>query len=258
MNLKKISMIVAGIAATLFPSLTSSASENYINHVILEEKAYQMPLTPLYSDAEINSYDRIINDISTTKDDDGYTLSKICYESERDVNNGYYRFLMSKRYMKLPYYVAKIDEGYYYGIYNKDYDLIRSCMNKEYEEQINAIYDGLSEYLLRADDTQKVIIIENVVAEYFDYDEDKAMSSFAESLKWHTGVCSDFSFLFDALGKKCGLDTVVVFGYYKEQSHAWNEVKLNGKWYIMDCTRTERDGYGLSGYNENYHAYAGY
>ena len=66
-----------------------------------------------------------------------------------------------------------------------------------------------------------------------------------EILKTRTGVCSGFASLYKDLAKAMGLDVVVVDGYAKgygyvgnttEINHAWNAVKINNKWYLLDST----------------------
>ncbi len=62
-----------------------------------------------------------------------------------------------------------------------------------------------------------------------------------------TAVCQGYSNLVSALGKEMGIKTFVIsgyskgYGYQKGQEfevtdHAWNAVKLDGKWYLLDAT----------------------
>ena len=46
-------------------------------------------------------------------------------------------------------------------------------------------------------------------------------------------VCGGFANAFMSLGKACGLDVKYVF----EIEHAFNIVKLDGKWYAVDATK---------------------
>jgi transglutaminase/protease-like cytokinesis protein 3 len=67
-----------------------------------------------------------------------------------------------------------------------------------------------------------------------------------EILKTRKSVCSGFANLYQALAKAMELDVVVVDGYAKgygyvvgnttEINHAWNAVKINNKWYLLDST----------------------
>ncbi len=66
-------------------------------------------------------------------------------------------------------------------------------------------------------------------------------------LKRRTGVCSGYANLFQALGKAMGLQVEVVEGWSKgygyvtnqldtEPNHAWNAVRINGVWYLVEST----------------------
>lgn len=65
--------------------------------------------------------------------------------------------------------------------------------------------------------------------------------------KNRVSVCQGYSELFVILGRGLGLETELISGYAKGYSysngrgfsgtnHAWNRVKINGKWYFMDST----------------------
>lgn len=50
-------------------------------------------------------------------------------------------------------------------------------------------------------------------------------------------VCGGYAMLFSALAKEAGLESVYVSGYVGDASlHAWNMVKLDGKWVVVDTT----------------------
>jgi hypothetical protein len=57
------------------------------------------------------------------------------------------------------------------------------------------------------------------------------------------GVCAGYSLLLEALGKAAGLEIVYVTGDARTtgnplvgEAHAWNAVKIEGRWYLMDAT----------------------
>jgi Transglutaminase-like superfamily len=67
-------------------------------------------------------------------------------------------------------------------------------------------------------------------------------------LRQRLAVCDGYAGLFEALARRVGLQAVVVsghgkgFGYHAGQAlagpadHAWNAVRLNGAWYLLDAT----------------------
>ncbi len=73
-------------------------------------------------------------------------------------------------------------------------------------------------------------------------------------LKNRKGVCQGYAQLFEALAKKMGLTEAFITGYAKLPAgktvnnmpggpHAWNAVKIDGRWQLFDST------HGAGGYN---------
>ena len=56
-----------------------------------------------------------------------------------------------------------------------------------------------------------------------------------------TGVCQSYAYAFDYLCELAGLDCIIVtgdiFGYLP---HAWNKVKIDNEWYVIDVTNNEK------------------
>lgn len=52
------------------------------------------------------------------------------------------------------------------------------------------------------------------------------------------GICYDYSALFASIQRSQGVPTRLVKGYsrFVEGYHAWNEIFINGSWYIIDST----------------------
>ncbi len=64
-------------------------------------------------------------------------------------------------------------------------------------------------------------------------------------LRDRTTICSGYSNLYFALASAMDLETVIIFGYAKgatttetddDINHAWNGVKIDGNWYLLDAT----------------------
>jgi hypothetical protein len=91
----------------------------------------------------------------------------------------------------------------------------------------------------------KVRLIYRWVADRIAYDlpglhgKTEVDSSIAGVLKSRKAVCAGYSRLFEALAKEAGLEVVSVSGNaasYGIGPHAWNAVKLNGSWRLLDTT----------------------
>ena len=67
------------------------------------------------------------------------------------------------------------------------------------------------------------------------------------TLRLKKGICEDYSMLFKTLCERAGIDSKIIVGYARENpravgqpagraDHAWNAVKLEGSWYLLDAT----------------------
>lgn len=52
----------------------------------------------------------------------------------------------------------------------------------------------------------------------------------------NTGVCQSYASSFNLLARLCGLKSIMVSGTLNNGGHAWNAVKLNDTWYMIDVT----------------------
>ena len=63
------------------------------------------------------------------------------------------------------------------------------------------------------------------------------------------GVCQSYAIAFYMMAISAGLECKYVTGTANGGGHAWNQVKVNGKWYYIDCTWDDPVGGGYEGYN---------
>ena len=80
----------------------------------------------------------------------------------------------------------------------------------------------------------------------WDYKKD-ALQTFGD----RKGVCDHYSSLFQYMLEQCGLEAMKISGYSKiwpdarvntlRTDHAWNAVKINGNWKLMDVTWASED-----------------
>lgn len=56
------------------------------------------------------------------------------------------------------------------------------------------------------------------------------------------GVCSSYAGAFKLLAQEAGLECIVVTGYLEgDLPHAWNKVKVDGQWQIVDTTNNDNE-----------------
>jgi len=94
---------------------------------------------------------------------------------------------------------------------------------------------------------EKARAIHDWVAANIGYDtgrlasKDLSLSPASSTLEARQGVCSGYAFLTAALARAAGLEARVVYGQagsdsWERQFHAWNEIKVDGRWVPMDTT----------------------
>lgn len=86
--------------------------------------------------------------------------------------------------------------------------------------------------------------LENAEENDFKYVDERYNDSFTAYgvLVNNVGVCASYSAAFKLLADAADLESVVVTGYLEGNlPHAWNKVKLDGKWNIVDATNNDND-----------------
>lgn len=101
---------------------------------------------------------------------------------------------------------------------------------KQFYQQL----DGLE----NLDDEGKVRKIHDVIVRTFDYDY--TLENHSDDLKVafennNKIVCSGYAGIFNNICKYYSLESEVIEGYGNGELHAWNRVKVDGKWKYVDC-----------------------
>lgn len=82
-----------------------------------------------------------------------------------------------------------------------------------------------------------------------DYDQKLALyreKQLEKTIKRKKGICDDYSRLFKSLCDEVGVESEIIIGVARDHgrpfrkvhknSHAWNAIKLEGKWHLLDAT----------------------
>ena len=83
---------------------------------------------------------------------------------------------------------------------------------------------------------QKVKAIHDYVIDLASYDTSYQKSSAYDILVHKTSVCEGYALAAYRLLLDAGLETRVIIGLGNKELHAWNIVKVDGKWYNLDLT----------------------
>ena len=103
------------------------------------------------------------------------------------------------------------------------------------QEKIRALYLYLEEHAVYDDDALTQAR-ENGFVKTADFSHEDAFNTYG-ILVDGKGVCMSYAYAFRMLCDLSGVDCVVVTGYLDGNlPHAWNMVKIDGKWYEIDCT----------------------
>ena len=121
---------------------------------------------------------------------------------------------------------------------------------------VEASVESLAAYLIEpaTNDREKARAIFRWICENIDYNVDvffkkeTGATNLENVLKSRKSVCYGYSDIFLSLAEEADLEAVSISGYGKGYSylpgqnfrgpsnHAWNAVKINGSWYLMDTT----------------------
>lgn len=141
-----------------------------------------------------------------------------------------------------------------------DYDYDRETTLEKQQEIIERVSE-INEEIISDDmsDYEKEIAINTYLCENAQYDDNALENAelynfmyvdeaFYDSFTAYgilvdgVGVCASYSAAFKLLADAAGLDSIVVTGYLEGSvPHAWNKVKIEDAWYIVDATNNDND-----------------
>ena len=140
-------------------------------------------------------------------------------------------------------------------ITNRDFtDIDRLATTINYQgESIEELADLLAQYAHT--EVEKARIIYAWITHHISYDIPSFLAARNNGnypdvspktvLRDRMTICSGYSHLYFALAEAMDLEAVIIFGYAKgatttetddDINHAWNGVKINGNWYLLDAT----------------------
>ena len=165
--------------------------------------------------------------------------TKIDIKSSR-LNEAQLKTLVNDVLGNNPYFFY-VDTKYKYSGYNGViYSLIpQYTMTKaevknataDFDKRLNKIVALLPKGL---DDAEKALFFHDYLCLNFEYDRTYSVYDAYTMLKKGKGVCQAYSRLYDALLEKVNIDSLSVQS--DSMNHAWNAVKIGGKYYHVDVT----------------------
>ncbi|MBQ4485747.1 MAG: hypothetical protein II936_01925 [Oscillospiraceae bacterium] len=110
-----------------------------------------------------------------------------------------------------------------------------ASMQEEIDEKVKEIFSAFDE---NTTDYEKYKILHDYLVKNCTYSpgSEYANTIYGGIVKGEV-MCEGYAFSYDYLCKQAGLDCFTVWGKtYKDQTHAWNIIRLDGKLYHVDCT----------------------
>ncbi|MDM5188243.1 transglutaminase domain-containing protein [Bacillus sp. DX4.1] len=86
------------------------------------------------------------------------------------------------------------------------------------------------------DEHERVKAVHDYVVKHVSYDTSYKAYTAYEALANRSAVCQGYTLLTYQLLKEAGIQSHIVTGTGNGQAHAWNLVKIEGKWYHLDTT----------------------
>lgn len=139
-------------------------------------------------------------------------------------------------------YNVYIDNG------NKESYLSEGFNSKEdvdkYQAEIKKVKDSILSVLDGKSDYEKIKIVHDYLVDTIEYDSSVSLDNIYNiygALVSKVCVCEGYAKAFQYLMDEAGIENTIVIGKGtnskgKTENHAWNYVKLDGKWYGIDTT----------------------
>lgn len=125
----------------------------------------------------------------------------------------------------------------YYHYDKKDLPKMKIAYEKAIAEALKVINPYMTDY-------QKELALHNWVCRHICYDDrigDKSACSYSAIVDG-LAVCEGYAEAFTELLHRAGIEAATVYGFIlpgkesSDNSHAWNIVRIDGKWYYVDVT----------------------
>lgn len=240
------------VVGLVYASTTTSVIYNIVNHFVDETPISTEIINNAWyfnilNNNEADVYKRITTAV-TNYDENVILLSeeKISLDS---IDKAFEAFLLDNAdvfYLDNEFVVKELTlpKAYKYEI-NLKYTIDDKQEIDTYKQQIDQVTTGIIDMVITDDmnDFEKEVAIHDYLVsntKYYEYtnidDIPHEKHNIYSTLVKKEAVCDGFSKAFQVILEKLGIDVITVTGRTDSESHAWNKVKLEDKWYNVDVT----------------------
>ncbi len=122
----------------------------------------------------------------------------------------------------------------------------KTVWNNRVEALLALVKPGMNDY-------EKELVLHDALLRGCEYKDGKFGHSAYGALVQGQAVCEGYARGFQYLMNRAGINCMIAVGASRRENHAWNMVKIGGKWYYVDATWD--DGKGTEGIGSVYYAY---
>lgn len=164
-------------------------------------------------------------------------VADVQYDVAGDSRTVSYTFWFPGTYLLfVDIYQTDSNNNYWYGLAS-DYIVIN--VQNAGENTVTRMIRRVAAENKTDDEFQTVLNLHDWVIDHCTYDDSYTWYSADSIFLLGTGVCNSYSRAFALLLKEAGIACRRVSGYAfgdPDAGHAWNAVRINGKWYLFDLT----------------------
>ena len=235
----KLGILPSGASITVDENAVKSARTALRNHEAEKVFGIELPLTTFSVTVKTSKY----NDSTYQNEYAEALLNRAMAHTGNPIEGDY----MSRQLNGYYYEFDDSKTGYLTITYTISFFTTKEQEN-EMDEKVDEIIKSLK--LSGKTDYQKVksiydYLCENVVYDMFSYSVAMTTQGRMHNPVGHsaygalcngTAVCQGYAAAFYRLALEAGIDGRVIFGESSGGGHAWNIVKLDGKYYLLDST----------------------
>ena len=241
---KRIKKLACGIFATFFIPLSAlsltGCDFSFSKETITEQIQYEPYANTASSLSEIK--DLMLNSMYNNE-----KTCNICISEESLINLEKWKTIISGltavdveyRKVKTGYNVNITMEYWdYYPIINAYRTADSSQLNDRQAVLLSVYQDIMATSLANIEgQAEKEAALHDYIVDHVSYDPNQNTSLTAyNALVEGTAVCGGYTESFMTLLTMAGIENTTIAGSAGSQSHVWNAVKLDGKWYHVDVT----------------------